>query len=36
MTEKEMDKLSDMIVNKLLATYIKQQAQWYTTSTVDE
>tara|TARA_R100001591_G_scaffold1604_2_gene3931 strand:- start:335 stop:622 length:288 start_codon:yes stop_codon:yes gene_type:complete len=33
MTNKEMNKLADMIVDKLLTSYIKQQAQWYTTST---
>jgi len=36
MTKKEMNELADMIVDKLLTTYIKQQATWYTTSTMDE
>tara|TARA_R100001594_G_scaffold140490_1_gene185631 strand:- start:43 stop:336 length:294 start_codon:yes stop_codon:yes gene_type:complete len=36
MTEKEMDKLANMIVDKLLTTYIREQATWYTTSTMDE
>jgi len=36
MTEKEMNKLADIIVDKLLTTYIREQAQWYTTSTIDE
>jgi len=33
MTDKEMNKLADIIVDKLLTTYIKQQATWYSTST---
>ena len=33
MTDKEINKLADMIVDKLLTSYIKQQAKWYTTST---
>ena len=33
MTDKEMNKLADMIVDKLLTTYIKEQTKWYTTST---
>ncbi len=31
-----MNKLADIIVDKLLTTYIKQQATWYSTSTLDE
>jgi len=36
MTKKEMNELADLIVDKLLTTYIREQAQWYTTSTIDE
>ena len=36
MTKKEMNELEDMIVDKLLTTYIREQAMWYTTSTIDE
>ena len=36
MTKKEMNELADMIVDKLLSKYIRQQATWYTTSTMDE
>ena len=36
MTKKEMNELADMIVDKLLTTYIREQAMWYTTSTIDE
>jgi len=36
MTKKEMNELADMIVDKLLTTYIREQATWYTTSTMDE
>ena len=36
MTKKEMNELADLIVDKLLTTYIRQQATWYTTSTMDE
>jgi len=36
MTKKEMNELADMIVDKLLTTYIREQAQWYTTSTMDD
>jgi protein-arginine kinase activator protein McsA len=36
MTDKEMNKLADMIVDKLLTTYIKEQTKWYTTSTFDD
>ena len=35
MTDKEMNKLADIIVDKLLTTYIKEQARWYTTNTFD-
>ena len=35
MTDKEMNKLADIIVDKLLTTYIKEQAQWYGTNTFD-
>ena len=35
MTEKEMNKLADIIVDKLLTTYIKDQVKWYKTSTMD-
>ena len=34
MTDKEMNKLADMIVDKLLTRYIKNQASWYTSSTL--
>ena len=33
MTKKEMNELADMIVDKLLTTYIKDQVKWYTTTT---
>ena len=36
MTKKEMNELADMIVDKLLTTYIREPATWYTTSTMDE
>ena len=36
MTKKEMNELADMIVDKLLTTYIREQATWYTTSTMDQ
>ena len=35
MTDKEMNKLADIIVDKLLTTYIREQAQWYSTNTFD-
>ena len=35
MTDKEMNKLADLIVDKLLTTYIKEQSKWYTTNTFD-
>ena len=31
-----MNELADMIVDKLLTAYIREQATWYTTSTMDE
>ena len=31
-----MNELADMIVDKLLTTYIREQATWYSTSTMDE
>ena len=31
-----MNELADLIVDKLLTTYIREQATWYTTSTMDE
>ena len=33
---KQLNKLADMIVDKLLTTYIREQAQWYSTSTMDD
>ena len=36
MTKKEMNELADLIVDKLLTTYIREQSLWYTTSTLDE
>ena len=36
MTKKEMNELADMIVDKLLTTYIREQAMWYTTSSMDD
>tara|TARA_R100001594_G_scaffold9560_2_gene23366 strand:+ start:201 stop:497 length:297 start_codon:yes stop_codon:yes gene_type:complete len=36
MTDKEMNKLADIIVDKLLTTYIREQSMWYTTNTLDE
>jgi len=33
MTDKEMNKLADIIVDKLLTSYLKEQAKWYTTTT---
>ena len=36
MTKKEMNELADLIVDKLLTTYIREQAMWYTTSTVND
>ena len=31
-----MNELADLIVDKLLTTYIREQSMWYTTSTMDE
>ena len=31
-----MNELADIIVDKLLTAYIRQQATWYSTSTMDE
>ena len=31
-----MNELADIIVDRLLTTYIREQAQWYTTSSFDE
>ena len=36
MTKKEMNELADMIVDRLLTTYIREQATWYTSSTMDD
>ena len=36
MTKKEMNELADLIVDKLLTTYIREQATWYTSSTLDD
>jgi len=36
MTKKEMNELADMIVDKLLTTYIRDQSTWYTNSTMDD
>ena len=33
---KQLNKLADIIVDKLLTSYIKEQAEWYTTSTMDD
>jgi len=33
MNDKDMNKLADIIVDKLLIAYIKEQAAWYTTTT---
>tara|TARA_Y100001938_G_C7972856_1_gene370221 strand:+ start:415 stop:795 length:381 start_codon:yes stop_codon:yes gene_type:complete len=32
----QLDKLADSIVDKILNRYIRQQATWYSTSTMDE
>ena len=34
--KKQLNMLADSIVDKLLTSYIKEQAQWYTTSTIDD
>jgi len=31
-----MNELADMIVDKLLTTYVREQATWYTSSTMDD
>ena len=31
-----MNELADIIVDKLLTTYIREQSMWYSTSTMDE
>ena len=36
MTKKEMNELADLIVDKLLTTYIWEQSMWYTSSTMDD
>ena len=36
MTKKEMNELADIIVDKLLTTYIREQATWYSTYTMDD
>ena len=36
MTKKAMNELADMIVDKLLTTYIREQSTWYTNSTMDD
>ena len=33
---KQLNKLADSIVDKLLTNYIKEQAAWYSTSTVND
>ena len=35
MTDKEINKLADLIVDKLLTKYIQQGSAWYTSSTLD-
>ena len=34
--KKQLNMLADSIVDKLLGNYIRQQASWYSTSTMDE
>ena len=34
--EDQLERLADSIVNKLLGNYIREQATWYSTSTMDE
>ena len=36
LNNKQLNKLADMIVDKLLTTYIREQATWYSTSTMDD
>ena len=33
---KQLNRLADSIVDKLLTTYIREQATWYTSSTMDD
>ena len=34
--KKQLNMLADSIVDKLLTSYIKEQAEWYTTTTMDD
>ena len=34
--DKQLNMLADSIVDKLLTTYIREQATWYSTSTMDD
>ena len=34
--KKQLNMLADSIVDKLLTNYIKEQAEWYTTTTMDD
>ena len=34
--EEQLERLADSIVDKLLGNYIRQQANWYSTSTMDD
>ena len=34
--KKQLNMLADSIVDKLLTSYIREQAQWYSTSTMDD
>ena len=34
--DNQLDKLADSIVDKILSRYIRHQATWYSTSTMDE
>ena len=34
--KKQLNMLADSIVDKLLTDYIKEQAEWYTTTTMDD
>ena len=36
MTKKEMNELEDIIVEKLIDGYIKEQSAWYTTTTLHD
>ena len=33
---KQLNKLADIIVDKLLTTYIREQSMWYTSSSMDD